>query len=243
MKGVILAAGKGTRLRPWTETTPKPLLPLNGKPMMDYVLEGFRSAGVLDVIIVTGYLAEQIENHYGDGSAMGMRFSYMRQEQQLGTGHAVALVRDFTDDGLFLLSWSDVIVEQENYAKLVEFHTRGNFDASITLDQVDDPWEGAAVYMDGDIVRDIIEKPPKGVSTTNYNNRGIFILGPIIYEELAKISSARRGEYDLPDAVRNLIARGLRVGGMPISGHSSDVGTIQAWREFEDFLKSRGSRH
>jgi len=239
MKGVILAAGKGTRLRPWTETTPKPLLPLLGKPMLDYVLEGFKTAGVTDIILVTGYLAEKIEDHYGDGSSMGLKISYKRQDQQLGTGHAVALVRDFTGDELFMLSWSDVIMDIENYGRLMEFHGKGGFEASITLNEVDDPWEGAAVYMNGDLVRDIIEKPPKGTSTTNYNNRGLFVLGPSIYPELAKLKNEKRGEYDLPDAVQNMVKLGFKIGGMPITGLSSDVGTIQAWRDYEEYLKTK----
>lgn len=238
MKGVILAAGKGTRLRPWTETTPKPLLPLCGKPMLDYVLGGFAHAGVTDIIIVTGYLAEQIEEHYGDGSDAGLRLSYRRQDEQLGTGHAVSLVSDFTGEDEFMLSWSDVIIEGGNYRRFAEFHAAGNYDASITLNPVDDPWEGAAVYMRGDIVSDIIEKPPKGESTTNFNNRGISILKRDIYEELTKICAAHRGEYDLTDAVRNMVKAGKRVGGMEITGKSSDVGTVQAWREFEEYLKS-----
>lgn len=239
MKGVILAAGKGTRLRPLTLETPKPMLLLNGKPMLDYVLQGFKSADVTDVILVTGYLAENIESHYKDGAAMGMSISYRRQEQQLGTGHAVALVRDFTADSEFMLCWSDIMCGAENYSALREFHDKGNFDATITLNEVDDPWEGAAVYMDGGMVRDIIEKPPRGESATNWNNRGIFVLGPVIYEELEKLKADKRGEYNVPDAVQNLILRGMRVGGMPMPGPSSDVGTVHALKEWEDYLKSK----
>jgi UDP-N-acetylglucosamine diphosphorylase / glucose-1-phosphate thymidylyltransferase / UDP-N-acetylgalactosamine diphosphorylase / glucosamine-1-phosphate N-acetyltransferase / galactosamine-1-phosphate N-acetyltransferase len=237
MKGVILAAGKGTRLRPLTETTPKPLLLLNGKPMLDYVLEGYRAAGVTEVILITGYLAEQIENHYKDGAALGMNIAYKRQDKQLGTGHAVRLARDFTADAPFLLCWSDIMCDLENYAALIDFHRRGGFEASITLDEVDDPWEGAAVYMDGDLVRDIIEKPPKGESTTNLNNRGIFVLEPGFYYELETLEPDHRGEYNVPDAIRNLIRRGGRVGGMRMLGPSSDVGTIQALEEWEAYLK------
>ena len=240
MKGVILAAGKGTRLRPLTETTPKPMLLLNERPMLDYVLHGFKAAGVTDVIVVTGYLAEQIEDHYGNGAAMGMNLSWRRQEQQLGTGHAVRLVRDFTGDSRFMLCWSDIMCDAENYAALAEFHHKGGYDASITLNEVDDPWEGAAVYTDGDLVRDIIEKPPRGESATNYNNRGIFVLEPVIYEELDRLVADARGEYNVPDAVRALIRRGLRVGGMPMLGPSSDVGTHEALKQWEAYLLSKG---
>ena len=238
MKGVILAAGKGTRLRPLTLETPKPMLLLNGKPMLDYVLEGFRGAGVTDAVIVTGYLAEHIETHYGDGAALGMALTYRRQLEQLGTGHAVNLVRDYTGDEPFMLCWSDIMCGAGEYAALRAFHAAGGFDASITLNEVDDPWEGAAVYMDGDRVKDIIEKPPKGQSATHYNNRGIFVLEPVIYEDLARLKADARGEYNVPDAIRAMIRRGLRVGGMPLSGPSSDVGTLDALKDWEQRLQA-----
>lgn len=237
MKGVILAAGKGTRLRPLTETTPKPLLLLNGKPMLDYVLEGYRAADVRDIIIVTGYLAEQIEAHYKDGAAHDLNITYRRQDKQLGTGHAVQLVRDFTGVAPFLLCWSDIVCGAENYAALIDFHRQGGYDASITLDEVDDPWEGAAVYVKDNLVRDIIEKPPKGTSSTRWNNRGIFVLEPIIYEELDRLKADARGEYNVPDAIRALVKRGLSVGAMPMITPSSDVGTHEALKEWEEYLK------
>jgi NDP-sugar pyrophosphorylase family protein len=236
MKGVILAAGKGTRLRPLTLETPKPMLLLNGRPMLDYVLDGFRAAGVTDIALVTGYLAEKIESHYKDGAAAGVRITYIRQHEQLGTGHAVNLAREFTAGEPFMLCWSDIMCGAAEYPDLLRFHTAGEYSASITLNRVDDPWEGAAVYMDGDTVTDIIEKPPKGQSATNYNNRGIFVLEPVIYEELEQLKADSRGEYNVPDAIRNMIRRGLRVGGMPLSGPSSDVGTIEALREWEELL-------
>lgn len=237
MKGVILAAGKGTRLRPLTETTPKPLLLLNGRPMLDYVLDGYRAASVRDVIIVTGYLAEQLEEHYGNGAAHGLNLTYRRQDKQLGTGHAVQLVRDFTAGEPFLLCWSDIICGAQNYAALIGFHKRGNYAASITLNEVDDPWEGAAVYVKDDLVSDIIEKPPKGSSSTNWNNRGIFVLEPIIYEELDRLKADARGEYNVPDAIQAMVKRGLRVGAMPMLTPSSDVGTHEALKEWGKFLK------
>ena len=240
MKGVILAAGKGTRLRPLTLETPKPMLLLDGKPMLDYVLEGFRAAGVADVALVTGYLAEKIEGHYGDGAALGMNLTYRRQREQLGTGHAVNLVRDYTGDEPFLLCWSDIMCGVGEYPALRAFHDAGDFQASITLNEVDDPWEGAAVYMDGNRVADIIEKPARGASATRYNNRGIFVLEPVIYEDLDRLQADARGEYNVPDAIRAMIRRGLRVGGLPLAGPSSDVGTLDALTEWERYVQSAG---
>jgi NDP-sugar pyrophosphorylase family protein len=241
MKGVILAAGKGTRLRPLTLETPKPMLLLDGKPMLDYVLAGFLSAGVTDVILVTGYLAEKIESHYRGGEPMGMNITYRRQTEQLGTGHAVNLVQDFTGNEPFMLCWSDIMCDTGEYAALRAFHDAHDFQASITLNHVDDPWEGAAVYMDGSTVTDIIEKPPRGASSTSFNNRGIFVLEPVIYEELAKLKADTRGEYNVPDAIRNMIRRGLRVGGMPLAGPSSDVGTLDALKEWEAYLQGKNA--
>ncbi len=235
MKGIILAAGKGTRLRPWTDDMPKPLLNLAGKPIIGYVLDGFADCGIDDVSIVIGYLGEKIIEHYGN-EYRGMKIRYYEQKELLGTGHALLLAEDILKSESFMLSFGDVLVDNENYAALVDFHKRGGFDASITLNHVDDPYAGAAVYVNGDRVVKLIEKPPKGESTTNWNNRGVFIFTPVIFDEVHALKLSPRGEYDLPTAVNQLVEKGKPVGGMPITGFTSDVGTKEDFKEYEDYI-------
>lgn len=230
MKGIVLAAGKGTRLRPWTDNTPKPLLKLAGKPILDYVLEGFFAAGAGEVFLIVGYLSEQIEAHYGV-EFKGMRINYIQQTEQLGTGHALRLAEDRLSGSDFMLSFGDVITDNDNYPALSCFHRENGFDITITMNPVDDPYAGAAVYIDGKRVTALIEKPPKGESNTPWNHRGVFMLGPVIFDELRTLEKSSRGEYELPVAVNNLIEKGLKVGGMPVSGLSSDIGTKEEFEE------------
>jgi len=240
MKGIILAAGRGTRLRPWTDDTPKPLLELAGRPILDYILDGVAAAGVDELSLVIGYLGEKIISHYGR-EYRGMKIRYHEQKELLGTGHALLLAEKELAGCTFMLAFGDVLVDPENYAALVGFHERGGFDASITLNHTDDPYAGAAVYMDGDRVTRLIEKPPKGTSTTNWNNRGIFVFTPVIFDEVRALKKSPRGEYDLPTAVNQLVEKGRPVGGMPITGFNSDVGTKEEFREYEEYILKKRS--
>jgi UDP-N-acetylglucosamine diphosphorylase / glucose-1-phosphate thymidylyltransferase / UDP-N-acetylgalactosamine diphosphorylase / glucosamine-1-phosphate N-acetyltransferase / galactosamine-1-phosphate N-acetyltransferase len=238
MKGIILAAGKGTRLRPWTNTTPKPLLMLNGKPILSYILEGFAGAGVDDLQLVVGYLGGQVRDFYG-GSFGGMKITYYEQKEQLGTAHALLLAEEALKNAAFMMSWGDILCEPENYPALREFHEKNNFTATITLNEVDDPYAGAAVYVRDGRVTEIIEKPPKGQSTTKWNNRGIFVFQPEIFDEVHSLEMSPRGEYELPQAIGKMVDRGVPVGGMPVTGFNSDIGTIEEFHEYENYLKSR----
>jgi NDP-sugar pyrophosphorylase family protein len=235
MKGIILAAGRGTRLRPWTDEIPKPILELAGRPILDYIFDGFVDAGVDDLCLVIGYLGRKIIDHYG-GDYRGMKIRYYEQKELLGTGHALLLAEEELKGVDFMLAFGDVLVDPENYRALVGFHDRGGFEASISINHIDDPYTGAAVYMDGDRVVRLIEKPPKGESTTNWNNRGIFIFKPAIFDEVHALKKSPRGEYDLPTAVNQLVEKGRLVGGMPVTGFTSDVGTKEEFKMYEEYI-------
>lgn len=235
MKAIILAAGKGTRLRPWTSDTPKPLLELGGRPILNYILDGFAAAGVDDVSLVIGYLGDQIIDYYGE-TYSGMRMRYHWQEKQLGTGHALLLAEEILNKGDFMLSFGDVLMRNENYPALRRFHERGGFEISVTLNPVLDPYAGAAVYMKGPRVEALIEKPPRGESRTFWNHRGLFVLGPSVFDELKSLEKSPRGEYELPVAVNNMIQRGVPTGAMAVSGHTSDIGTQEEFRQYESYL-------
>src|ERR1041385_8059642 len=112
MKAVILAAGKGTRLRELTNELPKPMLGLHGKPILEHILDGIMGAGIRQVCIITGYRAEVIEAHFQDGSRWGARITYARQIVQDGTGKAPELAREFVGSDKFLLTYGDIRSEE-----------------------------------------------------------------------------------------------------------------------------------
>lgn len=223
---VVLAAGRGTRMGALTATTPKPLLPLRGRPILGHILAGIAAAGIDRAVLVTGYLGDAIEAHFGDGSDFGLALSYRRQQEATGTAPALLLARDAIGDQPFLLSWGDILVEPGAYRRLADDFRAHPGDALLSLNAVDDPWRGAAVYADGDgTVRRIVEKPARGTSTTRWNNAGIFVLAPAVFDFAARLPRSERGEYELPQALAAMVEAGRRVRALPLDGFWSDLGT------------------
>lgn len=226
MKGVLLAAGRGTRMGALTANTPKPLLPLCGQPIIERIVRGFASAGVEEIVLVTGYRGEQIEAALGDGARLGVRLQYRRQTETNGTARALLLARDAVGDEPFLLSWGDVVIDFDQYAAIAGAFAERPCDLLLSLNPMDDPWRGAAVYVDGDHrVTRLIEKPPPGTSTTRWNNAGIFVHTALSFTYAERLAPSERGEYELPQAISAMIEDGRRVHAYPLQGFWSDLGT------------------
>ena len=118
MKAVILAAGRGTRMGGLTEECPKPMLRVEGRPILEHILEGVLAAGIREVCLVTGWRAEVIESHFGDGSRWGARIVHVRQEVQDGTGRAPEVARPFVGESDFLLTYGDILVRPDTYQRM-----------------------------------------------------------------------------------------------------------------------------
>src|SRR5215475_7136651 len=116
MKAVILAAGKGTRMKELTNEVPKPMLKVQGKPILDHIITGLMSAGVKEFFIVTGYRAEVVESYFGDGSKWGVRIAYGRQVVQDGTGKAPELAKGFIGASPFLMTYGDILVMAKTFS-------------------------------------------------------------------------------------------------------------------------------
>lgn len=235
----VLAAGRGTRMKGLTEDIPKPLLPVAGKPLLEHILEMLRGAGIERFAIVTGYLAEKIERRFGDGSRLGVEISYHRQEVRDGTARALLLTRDAIGVNPFVLAWGDILTERTNYPAMVRRFDETAADGLLAVNWTDDPFRGAAVYVDGDgRIEKIVEKPPKGTATTNWNNAGIGVFAPMLFDYAANVRKSPRGEYELPDAIAAMIADRQRVYSFPLEGYWSDVGTPEDLAAAEARLKA-----
>ena len=223
MKAVILAAGKGTRMRPLTNRRPKPLVPVAGRPILEHIVGGLASAGVDEVCLVIGWMGEQIQEAFGDGTALGAELTYVWQEEYGGTGAAVLLAEEFIGEDQFVLGWGDIIVPPENYRRMMALYREERPEAMLAVNRVDDPWEGAAVYVEDGCVDRIVEKPPKGTSTTNFNNAGLFVFGPELLRILRDTEVSERGELEVPSAIETLLQRGKAIRAYEIDGYWSDV--------------------
>lgn len=221
MKGLILVAGKGTRLRPITHTLPKHLIPLAGKPMMQYPLEHLIQAGIRDIGIVVGYLREKIIEYFGDGSRFGANFEYIVQEPQLGIAHAISVCRDYVDDEPFVVYLGDNVLKEGIIGFKKEFE-QSDLDALILLAWTKDPTRfGVAEIRNGKIVR-LVEKPKKPPS--NYALVGVYFFREKVFEAIKHLKPSWRGELEITDAIQWLINNGYKVHYEIIKGWWKDTG-------------------
>ena len=233
-RGILMAAGRGTRLGEITARFPKPMLEVAGAPIIGHILSGLARQGVEQVIIITGHCAELLEGGLGHGEQWGLRLHYLRQPQPpQGTARALWLARDHLGDAPFFFGWGDILVSPRNYGRILS--AASGRDAVIGVNAVDDPWAGAAVTVDveGRVLK-IVEKPPRGSSRTPWNNAGLGVLGPSIWTHVQALRPSARGEYELPQAIAALVASGADVGAVPVQGQWFDIGTA------EDLERARG---
>ncbi|MEY2561558.1 MAG: UDP-N-acetylglucosamine diphosphorylase / glucose-phosphate thymidylyltransferase [Verrucomicrobiota bacterium] len=221
-RAVLLAAGRGTRMRELTEALPKPMLEVRGKPVLQHIVEGLRDAGVIDFLIVVGWRAEVVRDFFGDGSKLGVRIAYETQIVQDGTGKVVELARGFTGGDPFILSYGDILIAPENYPRICE--RLGAAEAVVSVKQNEDVAQGGAVFVNEKFeLIDLREKPKPGEPTSPWYNAGVYGFRPSIFDCIAKLERSPRGEYELTDAIRNLALAGKKVQAIELSGDWADV--------------------
>ena len=246
MKAVILAAGKGTRMRELTNELPKPMLKVQGIPILEHILEGILTAGIREVFIVTGFRAEIIEEHFGDGSRWGARISFGRQLVQDGTGKAPELAKDFVGADDFLLTYGDILVPAETYPQMVRRFREGAFSGLVTVTAGQDVTKGGLDFFDSAFcLTRVVEKPSPAQleelcqagllqpGQKVWYNAGIYIFRPAVFEFTARLAKSPRGEYELTDALSALVAAGHRIAGLPIAGRWVDVRDPEVLAELE----------
>jgi bifunctional UDP-N-acetylglucosamine pyrophosphorylase/glucosamine-1-phosphate N-acetyltransferase len=209
MKAVILAAGKGERLRPLTDSKPKHILPVGGVPLLEWPLRSLAEVGISEALIVTHYKEDQIKARLGDGSRLGISISYARQEEMKGTADAFAVGEAFVGDEEFIGFYGDGFIAAESFKAVLDAHETG--ETTIAIISVDDPSRYAAVELDGDRVTRIVEKPPKGEALSNLANTGIYVFTPKIFDYIRDTGLSARGEYEVTDSIGYLIESGANV--------------------------------
>lgn len=236
MKAVILAAGKGTRMRELTNERPKPMLKVQGKPILEHIVSGLKGAGIREIFIVTGYKGELIEEHFGDGSRFGVRIVCGHQAVQDGTGKAPEVAKHFVGDSPFLLTYGDILVPPVTYQQMVQRYAEDDFSGVITVTLGEDVKKGAVVLFDQQFCfTKLIEKPSQAQLDALFTqgllkpegpfwyNAGIYIFKPAVYEFTARLEKSPRGEYELTDAIMAMAQAGHRLAGLQIQGRWVDV--------------------
>ena len=229
MRAVILAAGKGTRMGALTKDTPKPMLLVNGKPVVEHIMRRMMAGGVTDFVLVTKYLAERIVDYFGDGSALGTRIEYVEQISNYGTGAALLSAKELSRGEPVMMTYADILTSTRTYANAIRVFREKGGNGVITLNWVADPCHGGAVIVGDDgRVMAVIEKPPEGQVPSNWNSAGIFAFDSLIFDYLERLAPSPRGEYELPDAMNSMIADGLALYPSYLEGDWLDVGTVEA---------------
>ena len=187
-KAIILAGGLGERLRPLTNNTPKPLLPIKGKPILQYAVENLKKYGVTDIILGISYHADKIKEYFGDGSKFGVNISYSIEEEPLGTGGAVKqAAKDIKEP--FILLWGDNLIDID-INKLIQSHKRNNARITMTLTPREDVEHFGVARLEGEKILYFVEKPSRQEAPSNLINAGAFVINPEVLDILPEGKSS-----------------------------------------------------
>jgi dTDP-glucose pyrophosphorylase len=230
-KAVILAAGRGTRMKNITDEIPKPMIPVRGTPILESIVRGLVANGVKRVLIVVGYRKEVITDYFGSGEKFDCEVEYVEQVVQDGTGKVVELAKDFAGQDPFILSYGDILVPAEAYAPLVEFN---DVDGKLSVKIDEDVRKGGAVFVEDGRVTNLIEKPGPDQPTSPYYNAGIYSFAPCIFEYTARLELSPRGEYELTDAIAAQVHDGLRIAAVELEGDWADVRDPEVLQELNE---------
>jgi len=225
-RAVILAAGRGTRMRELTADLPKPMIQVRGKPVLQHIVEGLRDAGIRDCLIVVGYRADAVQDFFGDGSRYNVAIQYKTQTVQDGTGRVVELAHDFVKNRPFVLAYGDILVAPANYKRLVDLPD--DVEAMLAVTRGEDVSKGGAVFLNDEMdLVDLREKSDRwsGLSqdAVPFYNAGLYAFRPSIFDFTAKLKPSPRGEYELTDAIRDLAQSGKKVKALELTGEWADV--------------------
>lgn len=225
--GVIMAGGYGKRLMPLTQAVPKPMLPLNGRPLLEHTLERLRQAGIRSVNVATHYLSDSIVNHFHDGSGFGVQLNYFQEEEPLGTAGALARMSSGTEP---LLVMNGDVLTDVDVRSMLQFHREHRSDLTIGVRQYEIEVPFGVVETNGNAtVTGITEKP----ILRHFINAGIYLVHP----DVCRLVPPNR-YFDMPDLIRAVIESSGTVISFPIREYWLDIGHLEQYQKATADLES-----
>ncbi|MBZ5557425.1 MAG: nucleotidyltransferase family protein [Acidobacteriia bacterium] len=222
---VVMAGGRGSRLSPLTAETPKPLLPVGDRPLMEHLVGQLKDAGIERLSVTTHYRGDQIRSHFGDGRRFGLEIEYVNEDQPLGTAGGLGLLAPWSST---LLVVNGDILTRVNYQSMLSFHRENRAAMTVGVRQYKIPVAYGIVETDGVEIRAINEKP----TLQFFSNAGLYVMEPCVREYL---TPARR--IDMPDLISALVAGGHKVVSFPISEYWLDIGRHEDYRQAQVDVK------
>lgn len=221
MKGLLLAGGHGTRLRPLTYTGNKHMLPIANKPMLLYGLEHLRNAGIIDIGVVLGPVKEGVRELLGDGPKFGVRLTYIDQPEPKGLAHAVMISKRYLGGEPFVMYLGDNLLK-EGVSRFRKTFEEGDLDCVVGVTPVSNPSSfGIAELRDGKIVS-LVEKPK--IPKSNMALIGVYVFGPKVFDAIRDLKPSWRGELEITDTIRIMIEQGRNVKAEEVEGWWKDTG-------------------
>jgi len=224
MKGIVLAGGKGSRLRPFTYSGAKQLVPVANTPVLHFPIRQLVAAGVTDIALVVGDTADQIRAAMGDGSAFGAKFTYVQQSAPLGIAHAVLICRDFVGAEPFVLYLGDNVLNG-GIVGFVGSFASSDVAGAVILKEVDDPRAFGVAELRGERLARVVEKPADPPS--NLAVIGVYAFTPAVFDVIEQQRPSARGELEIADAINGLLDRGLAVTATATPEYWIDTGKME----------------
>ena len=228
VSAAIMAGGYGARLGHLTDETPKPMLPVGGRPIMEWIVEGLRQAGIRRIAATTHYKAEVITQHFGDGRDFGVQIEYIQEEQLSGTAGSLALLPPW-DQPLLVINGD--IMTRVDFGAMVDYHEELKADMTVAVREYRFQVPYAIVEMEDVRIRGLTEKP----TLPFFVNAGIYLLDPVVRSYITK------GEFlDMTDLITRLLDDGRPVVGFPVREYWIDIGGHDDYEQAQEDARDRG---
>src|ERR687886_428390 len=229
MKTVIMAGGKGTRLRPLTSNQPKPMIPIVNVPCMGHIVNLLKRQGFEDILVTLEYMPDAIRGYFGDGSEWGVKMEYSVEEEPLGTAGSVKFIEDRLTERFIVVS-GDAVTDAD-LEKAVAFHEERGAEATLILKKVDDPSEFGIVVVEEDgRVSDFLEKPDEDEVFSYTANTGIYVLERSVLQDVPDDQ-----EYDFSEELfPKLLEEGRPMYGYVMEGYWEDIGNIEQYMSAQE---------
>jgi dTDP-glucose pyrophosphorylase len=247
-KAIVLAAGKGTRLKPMTDAIPKEMIRVGRKPAIEHVLSVLKAGGIEDVLVIVGWKKHALIDYLGSGKRLGLNIYYRMQEQPLGTAHATALGEDFIEknEDFAIMYGDNYITPYETMKKIVIFHKKKKGSGTLVLNRVDDPRRWGVVKVDNNMkIMKMIEKPslkeaqPFKIGNHWLNIAGLMILNSKIFDYIKITKKGKKDERWLTDSINLMRSKKHNLYGYEFLGKRFDIGNFESLRKADELEMER----